>query len=346
MTFRLGILGGGNISSTHAHAAGQIRGAEVVAVWGHNASKATTLGNEIGARAYERLEDFLDQPMDAVLIGSPPGMHAEHTRAAAEKGIHVLVEKPLEISTERVDEIIEACDRAHVKLGVFLQDRTAPDIAWLKRLVDDGGMGRPLLFSARVKWYREPSYYSGSRWRGTRELEGGGALMNQGIHTLDLLLWLLGDAERVYARSRTAFHDIEVEDTVVACLDFADGLAGTFEATTAAYPGYPRRIELTGTEGTVILENDRIVSVDLRSDPVEPIPNEAADDSPRSNTPLISDLRGHRRIIEDFLRAIATDSAPLCDGREARRSVALAEAVYQSGRTGMPVIFDGEVVRA
>jgi UDP-N-acetyl-2-amino-2-deoxyglucuronate dehydrogenase len=337
MTFRVGILGGGNISGTHAQAAREIPGVEVVAVWGRNAGKAAALGGEVGALAYGDLDEFLGHPMDAVLIGSPPGVHAEHARAAAERGLHVLVEKPLEISSERIDGLLEVCDRAKVKIGVFFQDRTAPEIAWLKRMVDAGGIGRPLLFSARVKWYREPGYYSGSRWRGTRALDGGGALMAQGSHTLDLLLWLLGDPASVYARTATLLHDIEVEDTVVACLEFPSGVVGTFEATTAAYPGYPRRVELTGTEGTVVLESDRIISADLRFPATEPIPREAADDSPRANTPLISDRRGHRRVIEDFIRAIHSDTAPLCDGRDARRSVAVAEAIYESARTGAPV---------
>lgn len=337
MTFRIGILGGGNISGTHARAAREISGVEVVAVWGRNTAKAVTLSEEIGAVAYTELGDFLRHPMDIVLIGSPPGAHAGHAMAAAKHGLHVLVEKPLEVSTEKVDEIVAACDRAGVKLGVFLQDRTAPEITWLKRFVDGGGIGRPLLCSARVKWYRDPSYYAGSRWRGTWALDGGGAFMAQGIHTADLLLWMLGDVARVYACTPTLLHDIEVEDSIFACLEFASGAVGTFEATTAAYPGYPRRIELTGTEGTIIVENNKIVSTDLRSPVDEPVTREADDDSPRANTPFISDLRGHRRVIEDFLRAVKTGSAPLCDGREARRSVALAEAIYRSGRTSIPV---------
>jgi predicted dehydrogenase len=336
MTFRIGILGGGNISGTHARAAQQIPGVEVVAGWGHNPLSISRLCDEVGARAYTDLDGFFRHGMDAVLIGSPSGKHTEHALDAARRGIHVLVEKPLDISTARIDALVAACDRAGVRSGVFFQDRTAPEIAWLKRLVDGGGLGRPLLFSARVKWYREPEYYSGSRWRGTRELDGGGALINQGIHTIDLLLWLFGEPDRVFAETRTALHDIEVEDTVVACLGFPGGLVGTYESTTAAYPGYPRRMELTGTRGTVILENDKIVAVDLETPPAEAVPREAEDESPRASTPLVSDLRGHRRVIEDFIHAVRTGGTPLCDGRDGRRSVALAEAIYGSGRTGQP----------
>ena len=337
MAFRLGIMGGGNISGTHARAAGEVPGCEVVAVWGRNAGKAQHLAEVMRAAAYTDLDRFFAHPMDGVLIGTPPGVHGDHAIAAAEKGLHVLVEKPIEVSTARTDDMIAACDRANVKLGVFFQDRTSPEIAWLKRLVSGGGIGKPLLFSARVKWYRPPEYYSGSRWRGTWKLDGGGAFMAQGSHTADLLLWLFGEVDRVYALTPTLMHQVEVEDTVVACLDFRNGVVGTFEATTAAYPGFPRQLEITGTEGTIVLQNDHIVSVDLRSAWDDPVPRGPEDDSDRASTAMISDLRGHRRIIEDFILAVRQDATPLCDGWEGRRTIALAEAIYRSGRTGAPV---------
>ena len=338
MQFRVGILGGGNISETHARAASEIPGVEVVAVHGVNRERVAKLGAQYGAAVYGDLESFLrHRPMDAVLIGSPSGVHAEQAIAAARQGLHVLVEKPLDVTTARIDALIEECDRAGVKLGVFFQDRVAPHIAWLKRLVETGGLGRVHLVSARVKWWRPAEYYSQSRWRGTRALDGGGALMNQGVHTVDLLLWLLGDVERVYARARTAVHQIEVEDTLVACLEFAGGAIGTLEAATSAYPGYPRRVEVTGSEGTIVLEHDRIVAVDLRNPPSEPPPGGEGDRNASASSPTVSDVRGHRKLIEDFLRAIETDGRPLCDGREGRRSVELVEAIYRSAETGRPV---------
>lgn len=334
MAFRVGVLGGGNISVTHARAAAETEGVEVVAVWGHNPLKGSQIAADFGATAYPELDDFLAHPMDAVLIGSPSGAHADHGIAAAKRGLHVLTEKPLDISTERCDALIEACDDAGVKLGVFFQDRTAPEIAWLKRAIDAGALGTPFLASARVKWYRPPEYYGGSRWRGTWALDGGGALMNQGVHTVDLLLWLLGDVARLHARAVTALHDIEVEDTAVASLHFASGAVGTLEATTAAYPGYPRRLEISGSEGTVVVEHDRVVSVDLKTPPAEPLPRETANQNAAASSPVVSDVRGHRRIIEDFLTAIRTGDTPLCDGRDGRRSVQLIEAVYRSSGAG------------
>jgi UDP-N-acetyl-2-amino-2-deoxyglucuronate dehydrogenase len=334
----VGILGGGNISETHARAAHETDGVQVAAIYGQNQEKARRLSEQFGGKVYGALQEFLEhKPLDVVMIGSPSGLHAEQGIAAAKRRLHVLVEKPLDITTERVDELINECERAGVKLGVFFQDRVAPDIRRLKNLLAEGTLGRPILISGRVKWYRPPEYYTGSRWRGTAALDGGGALINQGVHTVDLLLWLMGDVRRVSAITKTRLHNIEVEDTVVATLKFANGAIGTLEAATSVYPGYPRRVELTGTEGTIILEHDRIVAADLRnasSDlanlvrPAIELANAAA------TSPVVSDIRGHQEILKDFLRAIATNGRPLCDGAEGRRSVALVQAIYESARTG------------
>jgi UDP-N-acetyl-2-amino-2-deoxyglucuronate dehydrogenase len=161
--------------------------------------------------------------------------------------------------------------------------------------------------------------------------------MNQGIHTVDLLLWLLGDVERVYAKSRTALHNIESEDTLVATLEFANGAIGTLEAATSVYPGYDRRVELTGSEGTIVFEHDRIVSADLKTPLPGGLATESKDTNRSSSSPIVSDVSGHRRIIEDFLQAIATNGNPRCDGPEGRRSVALVEAIYESARSGKVV---------
>jgi predicted dehydrogenase len=336
--FRVGIVGGGAISDTHARAALAVPGVEVVAWWGANAGRVAALAARHGGTVYDDLAAFVrHQPMDAVFVGSPSGLHAEHALAAVGAGLHVLVEKPLDVRAASADRLVDAADRAGVVAGVFFQDRAAPGAAWLKRLVDGGGLGRPVLASARVRWYRPPEYYAASRWRGTWALDGGGAVMNQGIHTADLLLWLLGDVCRVYAQTRTAVHAVEVEDTAVACLEFAGGAVATFEAATSAYPGFPRRLELTGTGGTVLVEDDRVVAAELRAPPAEPPPNAAPDGSTRATSPVVADARGHQRIVEDFVRAVRTGARPLCDARDGRRSVALVEAMYRSAREGAAV---------
>jgi predicted dehydrogenase len=338
----VGILGGGNISETHARAAREVGGLEVAAVYGQRQDRAARLGQLYGGAVYGDLQSFLNhKPMDIVAIGSPSGLHAEHGIAAARRGLHVLVEKPIDITTERADALIAECDEAGVKLGVFFQDRVAPDVRRMKDLLIAGRLGEPILASARVKWYRPPEYYSGSRWRGSRALDGGGALMNQGIHTVDLLVWLLGDVARVYAKAVTALHKIEVEDTVVATLEFASGALGTLEASTATFPGYPRRLELTGTEGTIILEHDRITSADFRTPSFDGAGGGGNDSNPSATSPVVSDVGGHQRILEDFLRAILTNGTPSCDGYEGRRSVEVAEAIYESSRTCRAVTLNG-----
>jgi UDP-N-acetyl-2-amino-2-deoxyglucuronate dehydrogenase len=341
MTIRIGILGAGSISDTHARAARAIPGVEVAAVYGRNAAKAQRLAELYGGVAFDSLERFLEhRPMDLVAIGSPSALHAEQGIAAAERGLHVLVEKPLDITTARADALIAAADRAGVTLGVFFQDRLKPDVVKMKAMVDAGVAGRPILASGRVKWYRPPEYYGGSRWRGTFALDGGGALINQAIHTVDLLLHLWGPIVSVDARASTQLHTIEVEDTVVATLQFENGALGVFEASTAVFPGYARRVELTGANGTLTLEHDHLVGVDLKvPDARFPEAVEPRDAAPAANaaSPTVSDATPHRRIIEDFLHAIRTSGRPACDGPQGRRSVIVIEAIYASARAKGPV---------
>jgi UDP-N-acetyl-2-amino-2-deoxyglucuronate dehydrogenase len=335
VTVRIGILGAGNISETHARAAAAIDNVEIVAVHGANAQRVERLATTYHAQPFTDLEAFLaHQAMDLVAIGSPSGLHAEQGIRAASRGLHVLTEKPIDVSTRKADALIEACDNASIKLGVFFQDRAQPDIVRLHDAVHRGRIGHPLVVSARVKWYRPPEYYSQSRWRGTWTLDGGGALMNQGIHTVDLLQWIFGPVSRVSARTKTSLHRIEVEDTAVALLEFANGAVGTIEATTAAYPGYKRRVEFTGTEGTLILEHDRLIAADLKQPADDLLAGDAVDQNLSASSPVVSDVRGHQRILEDFIHAIQSGREPTCSGREGRRSVVLVEAIYKAQRTG------------
>lgn len=334
MTIHIGLIGGGNITETHAHAARAIPGVEISAIHGTNAEKTARLCHEYGGTAYQDFDAFLKhRPMDLVIIGSPSGLHAEHGIAAARRGMHVLTEKPIEISTERADALIEAAKQAGVQLGVIFQDRMKPHIRQLKSWLAQGLLGRVLFVDARVKWYRPPEYYANSHWRGTIALDGGGALINQGVHTVDLLLWLLGDVVHVQARTATLLHKIEAEDTAVATLEFVNGALGIFHATTAAYPGYPRRVEITGTEGTVILEHDRIISADLRNAPASASETYTPDENKSSSSAAVSDFRGHQAVLEDFLAAIQNKRACACDGVEGRRSIALVESIYQAAKT-------------
>jgi UDP-N-acetyl-2-amino-2-deoxyglucuronate dehydrogenase len=327
---QVGIVGGGNISATHARAAAAVDGCRVAAVFGRNHERAAAIAREYGVPAYDDLNKLLaHRPMDVVAIGSPSGLHADQIVLAAEQGLHVLVEKPLDISIDRVDRALAAVRKAGVRLGVFFQDRLKPDLVRVKRLLDEGRLGRVLLVSAQVKWYRPPEYYATSRWRGTWTLDGGGALMNQGVHTVDVLLWLFGPVAALTAQAGTALHGIEVEDSVVATLKFASGALATLEATTAAFPGFPRRIEITGTEGTIVIEGDNLVAAHLRR-PSPDVAVSAPAASAAASSPVVADASAHQRIFEDFFDAIRNNRDPVCSGEEGRRSVALVEQIYNA----------------
>ena len=340
----VGILGGGSISETHARAVAAVPDLRVAAVCGRNAGRVEALAAQHGAVAFSDRDAFLrHRPMDIVAIGTPSGVHGDDIEAAAAQGLHVLCEKPLDVTTARIDRLLAAVERAGVALGVFFQDRSSPDLMDVKDALVSGRLGRPILADARVKWYRPPEYYAQSGWRGTWALDGGGALMNQGVHTVDLLLWLLGDVRRVYARTLAALHAIEVEDTAVAVLEFESGAVATLEATTAAWPGYDRRVSITGTLGTIVIEQARVVKWDVREPALVGAPGGAAAIAPNApagaaaSTHVVADASPHRRVFEDFVSALDTGRPPRVDGREGRRSVALIEAIYASSRTGQPV---------
>ena len=345
MTIHVGLIGAGNISDTHARAAAAIPGVAIAGVYAPTPAHAQRLAAAHGAVAFDSLDALLaHRPLDLVVIGSPSGLHAEHGVAAARRGLHVLVEKPIDVAAARADALVAEAERAGVRLGVIFQDRLKPDVQRARALVAEGRLGHPILATAHVKWYRPPEYYAGSRWRGTQALDGGGALMNQGVHTVDLLLWLFGPVRRVFGRTAALLHPIEVEDTAVAVLEFENGALGTIEAATSVYPGYPRRIELTGSHGTMVVDGDRLAAIDLASESsggraspklAQAPPSEGG--PPAASSPVVADASAHQRVIEDFIRAIAANAPPCCDGREGRRSVALIEAIYRSARTGQAV---------
>jgi predicted dehydrogenase len=307
---RLGIIGAGGISGTHVRAAQGIEGVEVVAVYGVNPDKTAALAHEAGAAAYGDLERFLDHPMDMVAIGSPSGLHGDQAIAAVRRGLHALVEKPLDIKTAKIDALIAEADRAGRTVGVFFQERLLPEVVALKQRIDGGELGLPLFISGQMHWYRPPEYYSASKWRGSPALDGGGVLINQGIHTLDLMLHLIGKVRRVSGRTATRLHAIEVEDTAACLIEFESGAFGTFEGTTAAHPGYARRIEIAGSKGRAVHE-----------DPPRPA--------------MVADPTPHRRLLADFIDAARSGRPPICDAREGRRSVALIEAISRSAASGV-----------
>jgi predicted dehydrogenase len=334
----IGILGCGAVSRAHLEAIVNVPELRLVSACSRSIESAERVARDYGVRAYTDLEEFFNAPgLDAVTICTPSGTHAELGAAAALVGKHVVVEKPIDVSLERADALIEACDRADRRLAVSLQSRHLDAPRALKDAVDSGRLGRMVMASAYVKWFRSDEYYASGAWRGTLDLDGGGALINQAIHTLDLLRWIGGPLREVAAFTDRLVHpQIEGEDTLVASLRFQSGACGVLEAATSVWPGFRRRIELTGTEGTVILDGDDITVWELRDGSRSPVAA-AGDISNGSSNPMAISSEGHRRVMADFACAVLEGRAPHVDGRAGRESLEVVQAVYRSAREGRPV---------
>jgi UDP-N-acetyl-2-amino-2-deoxyglucuronate dehydrogenase len=340
------IVGCGMIAGFHLKALAEIKGARVVAVVDSvpAALERFAAANELKCDLYPSLAPALvRRDVDVVIVCTPSGAHMESAVAAAEAGKHVVVEKPLEITLERCDRIIEACTRNKVKLCTIFPSRFADANVVLKQAVDAGRFGRLTLGETTCKWWRPQSYYDQGGWRGTMALDGGGALMNQAIHNVDLLSWMMGPVSHVTGYTATLAHErIEVEDTAVACLRFANGALGVIEATTSVHPGYPKTIAIHGDKGSAVIEQEDVVRWDF-------IPQTAEDRTIRerfahktgasggaSNPSAISHVY-HARQMADFVEAIETGRAPLVDGREGRKAVEIILAIYRSANTGQIV---------
>ncbi len=274
--------------------------------------------------------------VDVVCVCTPSGTHCEVAEAAAAAGKHLLVEKPLDVTLERADRIIEAARRHGVKLGGVLPSRFKAGPARAREALAQGRLGRLALAGAYVKWHRPDSYYEGS-WRGTLALDGGGALINQSIHTIDLLQWLAGPVKTVFGRRATLAHDIEGEDTACAVLEYANGALGVIEGATSCWPGEPARVELRGSSGSIVLQEGRVSSWKLADSAPHEEEQMLAEDTLRatgSSNPTAISFEYHRRQIVDLLEAIRDDRPPAVDGLEARKSLALVLAIYESAATG------------
>ncbi len=349
MTRPLGfaIVGCGMIARFHVRALGDVPGTRVAALVSRQRENAEKLLAETQIAPCPNFDDIaaaLELPdVDAVIVTTPSGAHLEPAVAAATAGKHVVVEKPLEITPERCDKIIEACDRNGVKLCTIFPSRFGDANMELKKAVEAGRFGRLTLGETTCKWWRSQAYYDEGGWKGTRALDGGGALMNQAIHNVDLLLWLMGPATHVSGFTATLAHErIEVEDTAVACLRFASGALGVIQATTSAHPGLPKTIAIHGVKGTVVVEQDDILKWELTPERPEDAAIKARfaqkiGASGGSADPKAISHVGHARQLADFARAIRTNTPPLVDGREGRRAVEVICAIYQAAATGKTV---------
>ena len=344
MAIGVGIVGCGMISNFHARAFEEIRGARVVACFDMVAPAADAFAEQTGCTAYHKLNDLLTDPaVNVVTICTPSGAHAEPAVAAAKAGKHVIVEKPLEVTLKRCDRIIRACEDAGVTLSTIFPSRFHESSQLIKKAIDKGRFGRLTMGDAYVKWFRTQEYYDSGAWRGTWKLDGGGALMNQAIHSVDLLTWLMGPVEQVSAYAATLTHQrIEVEDVATATLRFANGALGVIEATTAAYPGALKKIEIHGSEGSAALEEEDIKTWEFaratRGDQAlrKRMTGQTASGGGATDPAAIGH-HGHTKQFKDVLQAIKKGRAPLIDGYEGRRSVEIILAIYASAQRGRPV---------
>lgn len=337
---RLAIIGSGSIANMHANAIARIPEAKLTAICSRNTKKAEELAQPSGARVTDSLEQLLAAgDIDAVLVATPSCAHAEAAISALRSKKHVLCEKPLEISSKRARLMIDEAERSGVLLAGFFPLRHGAGAKILQQAIETNRFGRLTFLSARIKWWREQSYYDSSTWRGTWNLDGGGALMNQGIHAVDLMQWLGGKVTEVSAFSATLAHrDIEVEDTLAATMRFENGSLGTIEATTSCYPGLDLSLEVSGDCGTAILVNDQIEYWRFSQDMID----DAAIRSGRiggkigggASDPKAISCEGHRQQIVEFCRAIRGYPANVIDGNEAAKAVSVIEAIYRSAQSG------------
>jgi predicted dehydrogenase len=343
MATGFGIVGCGMIANFHAKAIENIAGAKLLGCFDMIPPAVDRFAAEKKCTGYHKLQDMLAKPeIDIVTVCTPSGAHRDPAIAAAKAGKHVIVEKPLEITLKRCDDVIKACRDNGVQLGTIMPSRFSPANIELKNAIEKGRFGKLTLGDTYVKWWRTQEYYDSGGWRGTWALDGGGAYMNQAIHNVDLLYWFMGDVAEVCGLTDTLAHQrIEVEDTGAACVRFKSGAIGVLEATTSAFPGLLKRTEIHGTGGSAIVEQD---SIKLWSFAKEQKRDAKIREkySTKAGTggaadPKAIDFTGHMLQFKDFMAAVSKGAKPKVDGYEGRKSVEIILAIYKSSWSGRRV---------
>ncbi|RIK38175.1 MAG: oxidoreductase [Chloroflexi bacterium] len=340
-TLRFAVIGAGNIAKIHVQALQQIPAAQITVVCSRTAASGRTLAATCGA-AWEAdyREAVRRTDVDAVAVCTPSATHAEIAIAGAQAGKHLLVEKPIDVTLPKVDALLEAVRQAGVTLAGVFPLRFMAGTHQAKAAIDAGRLGRVTMADVFVKWYRPQQYYDSS-WRGTWAFDGGGALMNQAIHNIDLLQWLVGPVTAVSGRMGTLAHKMETEDTGCALLTFASGALGVIQGATSCWPGDPARVEVRGDRGTIVLEEGRIVTwklADAAAGEEEAMLNLEGDGGGSgAGDPMAIGSERHRRQIVDFIEAVQQGRPPLVDGPEARKAVEIIRAIYRSAEAGRTV---------
>lgn len=330
------IVGCGTITNKHIKSIKNTKGAKLIAIYSSKEEKATNFGKEYNVKAYTDYEEMLENDsIDAVVILTPSGLHASFGITAAEAGKHVIVEKPIDTTVEKAEALIQACKKANVKLSCIFQHRFDEAIIHLKKAVDEKQLGELNFGASRTTWYRPEEYYERAAWRGTWELDGGGALMNQSIHYIDLLLYIMGPVEEVHAYCKTRLHEqIEVEDIGVATLKFTSGAVGMIEGNTTAYPGFDATLDVFGKDGSVRIAADRITDWHIKDD-AAPAPSQE-----QTLTKEAQSIQSFTRQYTDIVESIIDNREPFVNGEEATKALRLIMAIYKSARTGQPVKVD------
>lgn len=355
---RFALVGCGAIAPTQAQALKELPGlAALTHCVDLDAARADAFAAKFSLQVATWSAVLADPAIDAIALCTPSGHHGALAAEALRAGKHVIIEKPLEVSVAACDALLVAQRASGRRLAVISQHRFDPASQAVRRLLDEKALGRLIAADVRIPWYRTQDYYDSGDWRGTRALDGGGCLMNQGIHTVDLMLWLCGPAREVYARTATAAHErIEVEDLACATLSFATGAIGTLFASTAAYPGFAASIALHGTEGSAVIEGDELKTLAIKGRETITGPaasahamqvatggTKSAVQNAAAATPDPAAPAGwkwgdaHRAQFADFVTAIRENRPALVEGEAGRAAVALIQAVYESARTGLPV---------
>ena len=333
------LVGTGNIANTYVNAARKVAESEIVGVVSRSIERAREYAakNSLG-RPFDSLATA-DLEYDAVMLATPNGLHHRDAILAAGLGKHVLTEKPLDVTLENMDRMIEACRRAGVKLGVSYQRRLSPANIALKKLLDNGALGRIYAADLAVKFFRGQSYYDSGAWRGTLAVDGGGPFIQQASHNVDTLTWFFGLPQKVMAKTALLAHSgIEVEDHGCAIFTYPDGMIGTIIASTVTRPGYPVRLEIHGESGSVITINDEIVNWDVEG---APRPRISSADTIHSGAGAggvaVTDTSGHEAIIADFCRSVREGAEPVVSGEEGRRTGEVIDSIYRAAREGREI---------
>lgn len=342
-TWNFGIVGAGAVAEFHAKSIQHLNNARLVGVCGAGSGRAEALAKKYDCRAFADYHALLEDPeIEIVTIATPSGLHMEPTIEAAKRGKHVLCEKPMEIKLERIDAMIAAHEEAGTKLGGFFNYRFTETTHLLKQALAEGRFGTLSFASIHVPWWRSDEYYQ-HKWRGTLELDGGGAMMNQAIHMVDLLQYIMGPIESLQAYIATLGHKIEAEDTATAIVKFKNKALGSIYGTTASFPGQPRRIEITGTHGTVILEDSNIkywqFSEESSEDAAIRLRYAATGNAAGASDPAAIPFELHAANIAAFITSVESGKPFEIDGKEARKAVEIVLAMYSSARENCPYQF-------